>query len=168
MFGTVFIFSLLLAGCMTVFAGNAGIVLPLLSIFAFYFSMKSTVVKTLPWTVLMAALVDAVWMHRVPGTVLAVLLVTVVAIIWRKFGDLGSWTSLASAAVWIAVATWVGEFLAVLLGHLHSVVAGDFFGKLLLQILFAEILTPVLVFGLEHILEKRLWVEEGELEDDEG
>ena len=167
MFWTVFFFILLLSGVLTVLAGNAGIVLPLMAIVTFYFCMKSTAAKTLPWTVLMAALVDAAWMHRCPGTLLSVLLVTALTALWRKFGDLGSWTSLASAAVWIAVASWLGELLAVLVGNLHHVGLGGFLGGFVKQLLWAEIFTPVLVFSGERLLGKRLWVDDRETEDDE-
>lgn len=168
MFWTVFFFILLLSGVVTVLAGNAGIVLPLVAIATFYFCMKGTVAKTLPWTVLMAALVDAAWMHRCPGTLLSVLLVTALTALWRKFSDLGSWTSLASAAGWIAVAAWLGEFLAVPAGGLHPVGVWGFMGGFAKQLLWAEIFTPILVFSGERLLGKRLRVDEREAEGDEG
>ena len=76
-----------------------GFRLPLLAVCVLYAGMWRQGLRTLPETMLAAAMLDAIWCHRVPAELLTVLAVALLASQWRRLGASSSWTSLALAGL---------------------------------------------------------------------
>ena len=144
----------MLAAILAVIAGNAGFALPLMPICAFYFSMKITPAKAFPVIVVAAGLLDAVWMHRFPGELCAVLIVMSLTGWWRSWGDLLSGMSLLASALFVGAAAWIGRITPLLFST--DGVAGHGFVIFLVQIFWTLLLLPLSVWLLEHIFVRRI------------
>lgn len=154
MFWILSIFVVMLADVFAVIAGNAGFSLPMLPICAFYLSMKTSPAKAFPMLVIGAGLLDAIWMHRFPGELLAVLVIMAVTVWWRSWGDLLSWTSLLASALFVAFASWLGRISPML--FTEDGLAGRGFSCLGAQLLWTLLLLPLSVWLLECLFARRI------------
>ena len=150
----LFIFVAMLAAILAVIAGNAGVSLPLMPICAFYFSMKITPAKAFPVLLVAAGLLDAVWMHKVPGELVAVLLVMSISAWWRSWGDLHSGMSLLAASVFVGVSACIGRLVPLVFSADGT--AGHAPAIFIAQLLWTLLLLTPSVWILERIFVRRI------------
>ncbi len=162
---SIYAITLLLSTIAEVVAANSGQVVPLLGICAFYFTMRYGAQRSLPGVVLVAAMVDACWMHRFPSQILLVLVVAGLSSAWKPYGDLNSGLSLCLSGCCIGIISWLLRLFGALISSSHWPSWSAVLLPLVTQLFLAMLLTLVLSLALNRMLRKSItWFSA----DDEG
>lgn len=99
MFWLLTILCLFLSLGISVLAGNRGLWLPAVPLCALSFAMRGGAFRTAFLALPAAALLDALWMRKIPVQCIATILLLILAHYWRKWGDTDSWCTLVGAVV---------------------------------------------------------------------
>lgn len=79
--------------------GNLNIVLPLLPLTGFYFCVVAGWRKVVLPLLLVAGMLDAIWLRTIPAESLIAIMLMIGAEQWREWGDMFSWLALALAGL---------------------------------------------------------------------
>lgn len=138
---------LLLASCLFLETALAmvGFRPPLLPVCALVAGMRRQTLRTFPESLMVAALLDALWGHSLPTEILAVLLSCAVAAGAVRFSSAYSWAAMALAGACVGFATTALALVAR--GSLDGV--GGILGG---QLLGGLLLAPLIGAFAEHFL----------------